>query len=181
MLKFDVTELSGTVRRITSAAGSVLAVNTCRAVASAGIVSTVLWLSGCYAYAVKPMSDVPPNASIAADISDVGRVALGTRVGSEVARVEGKLVQRTDTSMDLQVTQVTYLSGRSDAWQGQQVTLKPQDVKMVTQKTFSRSKTALLIGVVVVGLVATILSLNFLGITSGDPSRDKGTDPPPES
>jgi hypothetical protein len=73
------------------------------------------------------------------------------------------------------------LNGVSDQWQGQEVSLRPQDVKTVTKRTFSRGKTALLVGAMVVGLAVTILSLNFLGITSGDPSPDKGGGGNPES
>jgi hypothetical protein len=39
-----------------------------------------------------------------------------------------------------------------------------------------------MIGAAAAGLVISILTLDFLGITSGDPTRDKPVDPqPPES
>jgi len=169
------------VRRALSAAGRALGVNLYRTIASLGIASTVVWTSGCYSYAVRPVSEISPNASVTADINDAGRVALGERVGPEVMQLEGKVVQRSDTSVRLLVSHVTYLNGTTEEWQGQEVGLRVQDVKTVTQRTFSRSRTALLIGAMAVGLVAAILSLNFLGITSGDPNNDKGTQPPPES
>jgi hypothetical protein len=169
------------VRRAFGAAGRVLGVNLYRTIASLGIASTIVWTSGCYAYAVKPVSEVSQDAVVTADINDAGRVALGDRVGPEVMRVEGKVVQRSDSSVRLLVSEVTYLNGTTQEWQGQEVALRAQDVKAVTQQSFSRSRTALLIGAIAVGFVATILGLNFLGITSGDPNRDKGSEPPPES
>ena len=181
MQHFQIVVSPVAVRRALSATGRALGVNLYRTIASLGIASTVVWTSGCYSYAVRPVSEISPNSTITADINDVGRVALGDRVGPEVMQVEGKVVQRSDTSVRLLVTQVTYLNGNTEEWQGQEVGLRVQDVKSVTQRTFSRSRTALLIGAIAVGFVATILSLNFLGITSGDPSNDKGKDPPPES
>ncbi|MGE5082988.1 MAG: hypothetical protein ACM3ND_08790 [Acidobacteriota bacterium] len=181
MQHFQIVVFPVAVRRALSAAGRALGVNLYRTIASLGIASTVLWTSGCYSYAVRPVSEISQDATVTADINDVGRVALGDRVGPEVMQVEGKVVQRSDSSVRLLVTQVTYLNGNTEAWQGQEVGLRAQDVKLVTQRTFSRSRTALLIGAMAVGLVAAILSLNFLGITSGDPSNDKGTQPPPES
>ncbi|HUQ47972.1 MAG TPA: hypothetical protein VM053_06985 [Gemmatimonadaceae bacterium] len=169
------------VRRAVSAAGRESGVILCRTLASLGIASTILWTSGCYSYAVRPVSEVSQNAIVTADINDVGRVALGDRAGPEVLRVEGKVVQRSDSSMRLLVSQVSYLNGDTQEWQGQELALRAQDVKVVSQRTFSRSRTALLIGAIVVGFVATVLTLNFLGITNGDTNRDKGGDPPPES
>jgi hypothetical protein len=179
--QFQIPTSPVAVRRALSAAGGALGVNLYRTIASIGIASTVLWTSGCYSYAVKPVSEVSQDATVTADINDVGRVALGDRAGPEVMQVEGKVVQRSDSSVRLLVSQVTYLNGVTEAWQGQELALRAQDIKSVTQRTFSRSRTALLLGAIAVGFVATILSLNFLGITSGDPNRDKGTEPPPES
>jgi len=181
MQHFQIVVSPVAVRRALSAAGRALGVNLYRTVASIGIASTVVWTSGCYSYAIKPVAEISPDATIAADINDAGRVALGGRVGPEVARVEGKVVQRSDSSVQLLVSQVTYLNGNTEAWQGQELSLRAQDLKLVTQRTFSRSRTALFIGAVAVGFVAAILSLNFLGITNGDPNRDKGGEPPPES
>ena len=181
MQHFQIVVSPAAVRRALSATGSALGVNLYRTIASLGIASTVLWTSGCYSYAVRPVSEVSQNATVTVDINDMGSVALGDRVGPEVMRLEGKVVQRSDTTVRLLVSHVTYLNGNTEEWQGQEVGLRVQDVKLVTQRTFSRSRTALLIGAIAVGFVATILSLNFLGITSGDPNRDKGTEPPPES
>jgi hypothetical protein len=66
----------------------------------------------------------------------------------------------------------------SNKWQGQDVTLRPQDVKSVSQRTYSKQRTVL---AVVLGVVAaaTILLAGFKGLFSGDASRDKPVEPPP--
>lgn len=172
---------AGVFRHALRVTGRALAVNSCRGLAAAGIAATAVSLSGCYIYLPKSTADVPPNAIVSASITDAGRVALGERVGPEVASIDGRVVQKSDTSVRLMVSQVRYLSGLSDQWQGQEVSLRPQDVKSLTQRTFSRSRTAMMIAGVAAGLVLSVLTLNFLGLTSGDPSRDKPTPPPPES
>lgn len=172
---------AGVVRRALSATGRVLAVNCCRGIMAAGVAATALWTSGCYSYLPTSGLDVSPNATVSADISDVGRVALAERVGAEVASIEGSVVARPDTSVRIVVSEVRYLNGLSNQWQGQEVSLRPQDVKLLSQRTFSRSRTTIMIGAVIAGALLTILGLNFLGITSGDPSRDKPPPPPPES
>lgn len=169
------------VRRSIRSAFHAAGLNLCRAIAATGIASTALWVSGCYTYTARTVGDLPPNAVVSAELTDAGRVALGGRVGPEAQRVNGKVVQRSDTSFSVLVSKVTYLNGNENPWQGQEVSLRPQDFKSLTQRTYSRSKTMLLIGAMTAGLIVTILSLNFLGIISGDPSNDKGGNPPPES
>lgn len=169
------------VRRSIWSAARAAAVNAYRAVAAIGIASTTLWVSGCYTYSAQTAAGISTNALVSADITDAGRVALGERVGPEVQRLEGKVVQRTDTSFRVLVSKVTYLSGSTDQWQGQEVSLRTQDVKSLTQRSYSKSRTALLIGAMAAALIVTVLGLNFLGITSGDPTGDKGGNPPPAS
>ncbi len=172
---------SSTVRLAFRRAVRAVVVNLYRLLAAVGITSTLICVSGCYTYLSGSATDLNPNSQISAEITDIGRVALGERVGQEVKRVDGKVLQRSDTSFQVLVSQVTYLNGVSDHWQGQAVSLRPRDVKSVTQRTFSRNRTATLIGAIIVGLAVTVLSLNFLGITSGDPGSGKGGNPPPES
>ena len=174
---------AGRVRRACRAAGRAAAANSCRALASAGIASTVMWTAGCYAYFPKTQAEVAPNTIVAANISDVGRVAIGERVGTEVSAIEGLVVARSDTALSLMVSEVRFLNGLSNHWQGQEVSLRPVDVKSVTQRTFSRSRTVIMLGAVTAGVLAAVLGLNFLGVFSGESPSDKGggSPPPPES
>jgi hypothetical protein len=171
---------AGVVRRVLRAAGYALVVNACRATAAAGIATTIVWTSGCYSYLPSNPSEVNPNSHVTATITDVGRVALGQRVGEEVAAIEGTVTQRQDTSFQLMVTQVRFLNGLSNQWQGQEITLRQQDVRSLTTKTFSKRRTIVFALAAAAGAVLTILSLNFLGIISGDPGIDKIPPPPPE-
>jgi hypothetical protein len=174
--------VSGKVRRALRAAGRVAAAISCRALASAGIASTVMWTAGCYAYFPKTPAEVTPNTIVAANISDVGRVAIGERVGTEVSAIEGLVVARSDTALSLMVSEVRFLNGLSNHWQGQEVSLRPIDVKSLSQRTFSRSRTVIMLGGVTASVLAAVLGLNFLGVLSGDSPPDKGGgSPPPES
>ncbi|HVS60254.1 MAG TPA: hypothetical protein VHE82_06145 [Gemmatimonadaceae bacterium] len=119
-------------------------------------------------------------AVVSAQISDVGRVALAEPVGSGVARIDGQVVQNGDTAIRLMVTEVRFLNGLSNKWQGQEVTLRPQDVNSVSQRTYSRQRTvtAVIIGALI---AVAIFTAGFTGLFSGDSSRDKPGEPPPVS
>lgn len=174
--------LSCKARRALCTAGGALRVNLVRTTAAAGIASTLLWATGCYTYAPSAASDIVPSTVVAAEISDAGRLALAGQVGPEVARIEGEVVQRSDTSLSLMVSEVSYLNGLLNKWQGQAVSLRIEDVKLFSQRKLSRGRTAL--GLAMVGgLVALALSnSSFRGIFTGNPGPDKPVPPdPPES
>lgn len=168
-------------RRALRAAGREAGLFVFRCVAAVGIVAVSVSLAGCYSYIPIPVSAATPNRVVAAEISDVGRVALAPQAGAEVARVEGQLAERTDSALRITVAEVRYLNGIANKWQGQDMLLRPQDVKLMSERTFSRGRTAAAAALLGGLALAAIFNKNFLGLFSGDPNRDKPPEPPPIS
>ncbi len=168
----------GSARRACRAASRTLLLGSYRLVAASGVAAFAASITGCYTYAPRTFVEVSPRAMVAAQISDVGRVALAEPIGSGVERVEGQVVQNDDGAVRLMVSEVRFLSGVSNKWQGQELTLRPQDVRSVGQRTFSRQRTiaAVIIGALAAGLIFTA---GFSNIFSGDSSPDKGGGQPP--
>lgn len=175
-----VSAFMGSARSACRAAGRTLLVGSYRLLAASGIAAFAALMTGCYTYPARPLSEVSPMAVVSAQISDVGRVALAERVGSGVARIDGEVVQNGDTAIRLMVTEVRFLNGLSNKWQGQELTLRPQDVRSVSQRTFSRQRT---VAAVIIGALAAaaIFAVGFTGLFSGDPGGDKPGEPPPVS
>ncbi len=148
---------------------------------AAGIASTALWSTGCYTYAPKSPSEVVPRTVVAAEISDVGRIALAQQVGPEVARIEGEVVQRSDTSLRMMVSQVSYLGGLLNKWQGQEVALRTQDMKFVFERKLSRGRTALAAAMAGGLVVFALSSKTFRGIFTGGTGPDKPGGEPPDT
>lgn len=146
----------------------------CSSLGAIGIVCVIGSMTGCYTYLPRPVSEAAPKAQVSAEITDVGRVALGERVGPEVASMDGEVVQRTDSAILLNVSEVRYLNGTSNQWQGQEVTLRPQDVKSLSQRTYSKQRSML--AVVAIGGLA-VLAIATAAIT-GAFSGGQGTDKP---
>ena len=161
------------VRHCVFAAGGYVARQSARTVAAAGVVTTAFALTGCYSFIGKPVDDVPPKAIVSAEITDLGRVNLGARVGPEASQIEGTVLQKSDSGVTLLVSRVQYLNGLSNDWQGQSVLLTSQDIKSMSQKTFSRSRTVLTGGLGLLA-VAVMATTGFLGFLSGNPTNDKG-------
>lgn len=168
-------------RRLLRAAGRQVLANMAGCLAASGIVAVGASLSGCYSYLPATVEGARPKATVAAEISDVGRVALTQQAGSEVSRIEGQLVDRSDSTLRITVSEVRYLNGITNKWQGQDVVLRRDDVKAISQRTFSRSRTAIAVAVFGALVLAAIFNKALGGLFSGDPNRDKPGEPPPSS
>ena len=73
---------------------------------------------GCYTYVPSQASYLQPGREVALDINDLGRVNLNAQIGAEVARVAGILQQQTGTDYTINVSELTYLNGRTAMWSG---------------------------------------------------------------
>ena len=160
-------------------AGRALFLGAWRFVAACGIASLVAMRAG-YSYPSRPLAQVTPAAVVSATINDVGRVALSEPVGSGIDRISGQVVQQEDTAVRLMVSEVHFLNGLSNKWSGQEVTLRPQYVTSVSQRTYSKQRTmaAVIIGAL---LAATAFAASFTGLFSGNSGQDKPGEPPPVS
>jgi hypothetical protein len=173
---------AGSARRAIGVAGRALGWTSVSSLAAVGIVCVAASMSGCYTYVARPLGDAAPKARVSAEITDIGRVALGEQVGSEVERIDGEIVQRSDSALQLMVSEVHYLNGTANKWEGQEVTLRPTYIKSLSQRTYSKQQ-SVLAAVVIGGLIAlAIAAAAFTGLFGGDPNRDPpGGGPPPES
>ncbi len=159
------------------ATGRALLLGLCRFVGAFGIASLAA-MTACYTYPSRPLTQVTPAAVVSATINDEGRVALAQPVGSGVDRISGQVVQNGDTAIRLMVSEVHFLNGLSNKWSGQEVTLRPQYVTSVSQRTYSRQRTvtAVVVGIL---LAATVLTAGFTGFFNGNSGPDKTGEPPP--
>ena len=131
--------------------------------------------TACYTYA--PVQGAPgPGAVVVLDINDQGRVALGPRLGSELARIEGELVQRTDDEFVIRMRQVRTLGGTTTHWSGETVELRDEYVKTVGERQFSRSRSVFAAAGFIVAVGLLVAGHSLLGSGAGDP-RDGGGPP----
>lgn len=163
----DASQSGAVVRPALGRAGRVLAV--------APFVAATL--TGCYTYA--PVTGAAPTvgASVAAEITDQGRVALADSLGPSPSRVEGRLVSASDSAITLAVTGVRSLRGDRAAWTGERITLPRTSFSRVTQRQLSVARSAAAGAIAVGGIVALALALGIAGDRDGD-AGDR-TSPPP--
>jgi hypothetical protein len=131
--------------------------------------------SACYSFV--PAAKAPaPGAEVGLEINDQGRVAIGSRLGPGVVRVEGRLVAVDSSRFIIDVGRVTQLRGLSIPIDTLRLEFALNLVERVEERRLSRSRTWLAAGLGA-GVVATfVASKGFAG--RGVPPEQNPTGPP---
>lgn len=131
---------------------------------------TLLGLTGCYT--MQPVSEQPFPLGMTVEliINDAGRAALRPMMGPEVAKVQGRLVQKDSTGYTVAVTQLGLLRDGTQVWSGERVSIKSEYVNSVAERRFSRGRTAV-VTAAVLGVVAIVFTQSIKGSLFGDDGK----------
>lgn len=142
---------------------------------SLSAVSMLAIQAGCYRYV--PMAGSRPalGERYSLELTDGGRVGLAERLGSGVIRVEGTLLQMTDTAYVMSVAGIETIDGGSSHWSGEKVSIPPQYIGSLQERAFSRGRTAAAIGAAAAALGAFIATRSLLGGGSPPVTGSTGT------
>lgn len=132
-------------------------------------VALLVCLTGCYAY-IPVDSPVTPGTRVAVELNDQGGAELRGVIGSDVAQVEGAMVHNSDTAVVVSVWKTHGRYGALNRWSGEQVSVRREYVRRITERRLSRSRTTLAVAGVAAGVLAFVLSRNLLGLGGGDVS-----------
>lgn len=125
------------------------------------IVLLVPQLTGCYHYVPAQSTALPAGADVSVGVTDRGRVALEEAVGPGVRSVEGRLLQRTDTSVVLSVNSVRYYDLGIATWEGERIEIGTAYISELRQRRLSQTR-SLLAGALIAG---ALVAASFLAIT----------------
>lgn len=129
-------------------------------------------LSGCYTLQLARGDEPKVGTSVAFDVNDVGRAALGGTMGPEIAQVEGRLLEKENGSYLLGVSTVRLLRGGEQPWTGEQVRLRTEYLGPAYRRRFALGRSVGL-GVVGAGGLTTffLISRSLLGAGTDDPGQ----------
>jgi hypothetical protein len=139
------------------------------------IATFAVCLTGCYT--LQPVGQVAPQpgALVGLSLTDAGRVAVGGQMGSEIDRVEGRLLSSENNEYLVAVTSVKTLRGAEQRWSGEQVRIRTEYVANSYERRFSRGRTIALGATTVAAITAVVLSRDLFGVAL----FGQGDDPPP--
>jgi len=130
---------------------------------------------GCYTLQPVAGQPLPLGSQVSLAINDAGRAALGGSMGPEISDIQGRLLQKDSAEYVLAVSQISLLRGGEQVWAGERVRVQTSFVSTVSERRFSRGRTAIL-SAAALGVVAGIFSQGILGNLSGSEGKT-----PPDS
>ena len=122
----------------------------------------LLFQSGCHTLLPMQESAPVPQTLVAVVLNDRGRALVGDRLGETIDRVEGVLIESSETAVKLQVSRTVSLRGSSAIWAGEEVLVPREGVRGFQPRQFSRGRTTVfaigaVVGLALIGGVLTLL------------------------
>jgi hypothetical protein len=127
------------------------------------LVGSCCWWAACYNYLPLATPSPEPDTFVAVTLTDAGSEELADALGPGVAVVRGRLLTATEGDLSLSVAGVETHRGDVLAWRGENVLLPRAFVAAVGERRVSATRTALLAGASVLGLVVTYQAVGSSG------------------
>ena len=116
-------------------------------------VPLIALLCGCYGY-YPTTTPTPVGHDVELTLSDSGAVALARQVGPSAEAIRGRFANDSANAVVLAVTGVRQRDGNDVDWKGERVAIPRPLVTKLSERRFSRARTALLGTVVAVSAIA---------------------------
>jgi hypothetical protein len=134
-----------------------------------GALSLALLTTGCFDYReVAPGPSVATGGLVRVELTDGGTTDVTKALGPYVMVLEGTVQSANDQGLTLGVSSLRRRGEADTRWTGDAITIPRTDIRVLSQRTPSRGKTAVAIGVlsaVVIGLIVAIAKAT--GLVSG--------------
>ncbi|AHG90189.1 hypothetical protein J421_2652 [Gemmatirosa kalamazoonensis] len=136
-------------------------------------------LAGCYAQVPAPLDGAgpAPSGDVHVVLSPQGTSSLVTSLGPRATALEGRVVNRADSSITMIVRSVARSTGTQEDWPGDQLTLPLSAVQTMRVRKLSVGRTVAFSGI---AAVAAFLIGNSLrgqsgsgGVRGGEPQQGK--------
>ena len=138
-------------------------------------VTALVLAAGCYNYNSLTTPSPEQGTYVAVTLTESGTQDLARYLGPNAFVLRGRYVDGADQGVVLSVSSVELIRGDEIGWGGERVTLPNRDIASVQVRELARGRTALLVGVGVIGLVATTAAF----VLSGGATSPGASGPPP--
>lgn len=127
-----------------------------------------MFLTGCYVLQPVRGAGPVPGTRMALEVNDAGRLAMGSTMGPEVVHVEGRLISKQNDAYELAVLSVRLISGGTQVWSGERVSIRTEHVSRAFERQYSKSRSVAAGAVAVAGVYAIVRSRNLFGLGKPD-------------
>lgn len=118
-----------------------------------------------------------PTGPVKITINERGRVLVGSKLGTLVDNVQGRIVRSDSVSVEVAVEIAEDVRGTPVRWGGERFTIPREGIQSTTTKKVARGRTALLLGGIIVGVLVGLLTINGAKSSSNGNGGGPGPDP----
>jgi hypothetical protein len=138
-------------------------------------VSPIVLIVLCGCYVNVPLTTAPaPGSRVHVALTDRGSVELAQYLGPRVSGVDGRLVQSSDSTVSVSVSQVVMQSGDEQLWKGESVAIPREAIASVQGRKLSFWRSGIIGGAL--AAAALLIGSQAGGGSSG--GGKKGGPPP---
>jgi hypothetical protein len=124
-------------------------------------------------------SGVTPGQDVIVELNDQARVDLAGAVGQSPLRLEGRMTDRTDSTVVLALRAVETLRGERVTWTGETVTVRRNGVVGMQQRRLDRGRSVLAGVGAVAAVVALVVGVRLAASGGGGTDVGRPPDNPP--
>lgn len=107
------------------------------------VVAVPLLLTGCYEYVPTSHHQLAVATPVSVELSSRGTMSVATKIGNNVATVEGNVTESSPGSLTIALVGVKRRGETAvSAWSGESITLASDDIDEVKTRRLSRRRTA---------------------------------------
>ncbi len=110
-------------------------------------------LTACYQYTATPVADAPTAREVRVALTEDAAARLAATLGPRAAVLEGRVVARSDTAIDLAVETIRRTNGSEESWGNARVVLPRAALASVQVQRFAAVRTAAVVVGAVVGSI----------------------------
>lgn len=136
-----------------------------------------LALAGCYQYVSTDHAGLSPATAVSVQLSTRGTLNVASKIGENVVAVEGSVTEASPSSITLALQTVRRKGeNTSSTWNGESITLTPDEIADVKRRELSRSRTTLASAALAAASVGIVVGI---AKATGEASGSVGGKPSP--
>jgi hypothetical protein len=133
----------------------------------AGALAVLPLLAACYVEQPLLSPAPAPNTRVSLVLNDQGRYEAAPQIGPFAMRVEGAVLQATDSDYLVEVSDVIDIRGTRNKWAGETVPLQRRYVAMAYERRLHRGRSYALVGAMAALFVSAVIKFDLFGFASG--------------
>ena len=118
-----------------------------------------LLASACYVSTASAPGAIRPGQSVHLELNDAGTASLTGVLGPRALALDGRVVARSDSALDVAVTDITRIGGGEESWHGATVSVPQSALARSDTRRFATVQTVLVAGASIAALVLAARAL----------------------